>query len=59
MKSIELVLSVKKQFATVEEIMVVVNGAHLHLPTEEIFVPNSGGQSLDFLGTISDHSYTF
>jgi len=57
MKLPELVLNVKKQFTIIEEIMVVVNGAHLHLPTQGIFVPNSGDQSQDILGTIFDHFY--
>jgi hypothetical protein len=54
MNLLEPVLNVKKQFTIVEEIMVVVNGVHLHLPTQEIFVQNSGGQSQDILGTIFD-----
>ena len=54
MNLLELVLNVREQFTIVEEIVVVVNGVHLHLPTQEIFVPNSGGQSQDILGTIFD-----
>jgi len=54
MNLLELVLNVKKQFTIVEEIMGVVNGVHLHLPTQEIFAPNSGGQSQDILATIFD-----
>ncbi|MFX0211410.1 MAG: hypothetical protein ACFFDT_35860 [Candidatus Hodarchaeota archaeon] len=58
MKLLELVPNVKKQFTIIEEIMVVVNGAHLHLPTQEISVPISGGQSLEILGTLFDHAYS-
>ena len=50
MNLLELVFDVQEQFTIVEEIMVVVNGVHLHLPTQEILAPNSGGQSLDILG---------
>jgi len=54
MNLLEPVINVREQFIIVEEIMVVVNGVHLHLPTQEIFVPNSGGQSQDISGTIFD-----
>lgn len=50
----EPVLNAKEQFAIVKEIMVVVSGVHLHLPTQEIFAPNSEGQSQDILGTMCD-----
>ncbi len=54
MNLLELVLNVREQFTIVEEIMVVVNLVHLHLLTQDIFVPNSGDQSLDILATIFD-----
>ena len=54
MNSPEPALNVKEPFTTVRGIMVVANGVNLHLPTQEIFVLNSGGQNLDILGIIFD-----
>ena len=54
MNLLELVPNVREPFIIVVEIMVVVNGVHLHLLTQDIFVPNSGDQSLDILATIFD-----
>ena len=54
MNSPDPVLNVKEPFTTVGAIMAAVNGVHLHLPTQEIFVLNSGGQSQDISGTIFD-----
>ena len=51
-------LNVKILFTIIEEITVVVSGAHHLLRIQEIFVPNSGGQSLGILDTTSNHYHT-
>ena len=58
MKSLGDALSVKILFTIIEEITVVVSGAHHLLRIQECFVLNSGDQSLGFLAIIFDHSYT-
>ena len=52
MNSPDPVLNVKEPFTTVGAITAAANGVHLHLPTQEISVLNSGGQSQDILGII-------
>ena len=58
MKLREDALNVKILFTIIADIMVVGSGVHLHLPIQEIFVPNSEIQSRGILDATSDHFYT-
>jgi len=60
MKLLELVLNAKKQFKIIEEIMVVVNGAHLHPNTKGTYVLISKNQRIDLSGDLlSDFLYAY